>query len=152
MTYFTCLPKNPLYCKSISRLSSCNFIASRIESAVTSFESRTTFSSSCLVISGNLTASRIGVGSTLVFWFAHSRMALKISISGAQKESLEISSFTEDCREEKYILMLDKWMNLVQRNLFHASKICNIKNNILYTVLNFTNPQLTVHDFCCFNS
>ena len=89
-------PIKPLYRKSISRLSVCSFMASRIESAVIRFVSRTTFSSSCIVINGKRIASRIGVGSTFIFWLAHSLIALKICISGAQNESLEINSFTED--------------------------------------------------------
>lgn len=71
-------------------------MASRIESAETRPVGLTVFSNSRIVINGKRTISKIGVGSCPALCSDQSHTDLKMSISGAQKESLAMSSRMED--------------------------------------------------------
>ena len=97
------LPKSPLYFSSIFLHSVWTLIASRIESGDTNLVGLTLFNSSCILISGKRTASSIGVGSWPVLCSAHNTIALKMSISGTQNESLHINSFTDAWKDDRLI-------------------------------------------------
>lgn len=79
----------------MSRLSVWSFMASKIESGDTRLVGLTTFSRSFMLISGNLTHSRIGLGSCPWLCSVHLTTALNIVFSGAQNESLDINSLIE---------------------------------------------------------
>ena len=82
------------------------FIASRILSGDTKEVSRTLFNSSGIDISARRTQARISVGSSSGFSCTHLCMDWKISISGAQKESLDINSFTDSYNRENVFMYL----------------------------------------------
>ena len=77
----------------MSRLSFLTLIASKMASAHTRLDGLTTFSRSTNVINCSLTADTIGFRSEQPVRSAQVDTAWNMSISGAQKESRDITSF-----------------------------------------------------------